>query len=137
MAKAHDVSDSDKKKLFESLNVERSEPEQIEVPKESDASRDSQIKDSNIKRLQQGKQNMEKWMTAAKAMQKVLAIKLKDRVIRVDPAINPSLREAIRNTFGINSDTVTYEMFQQALELRSAAAREGRKSYASGNVTDN
>lgn len=124
------LSDTDRGLLGKSLAIERVEPEQIEVVVEGKDDLKEVV--SEQERLQNAIQNFQNVLQAAQEMQKLLAHKLKDYTVRVDPNKDPSVRDAIRRTFGKDSDTVTHDMFRQCLEWRSQMIKEQRQKAYGG-----
>lgn len=118
-------------KLNEEVSIEYDEPEQLEVAPVVGKQESQQTEQQ---RVETAINNMKEWILAAEEMQKVLGEKLKNRRVRVDPRTNPAVRDAIRRVFGIDSDTITYEMFKHALKLRSDMLQEGRiETYGSSS----
>jgi len=118
------LPEEDRERLYEEELPEPQEERQIFVEQ---AEQQEEVAISAKQQLEDTIQNLKDFIGAAEEMQMVLADKLKNRRVRVDPRKNPAVREAIRRLFGVDSDTITYDMFKQALELRSKIAEEGRK----------
>jgi hypothetical protein len=120
--------------LSQDLVVTRDEPAQIldsiVLPPQPVESRE-QIDEKQ--RIEVAVKNFEQFVKAAEEMQLVLGEKLKQRVIKINPNINPDAREAIRRLFGVNSDEITYDMFKKCLAWRSELLAAGRKKYGTGN----
>jgi hypothetical protein len=119
------VQDEDLSKLVEDLTVLREEPEQIEV--EPVSREPAEEVPTEQQRIEQTIVELQEWLVAAAQMQKVLGEKLKDRRVTVDPKLNPGVRDAIRRLFGVDSNTITYDMYKQALEMRTKLLEEGRE----------
>jgi hypothetical protein len=131
-ARTPQVAQQDLDKLSESLEVEREEPEQLRVAPISRGA--SEEMPTEQQRIEDAISDLREWMVAAAEMQKVLGEKLKSRTVTVDPKVNPSVRDAIARLFGTESNTITYDMYKQALEWRSELLKEGRdKTYGTGS----
>jgi len=131
---ASGVSANDRQRFAENLAVERDEPSQLLVVPEPRETAEADEITTKKEQLSAAIAKFEDFLGAAEQMQKLLGEKLKNRQVRIDPKKNPALREAIRRVFGIDSDTVTYDMFKQALEMRSKMVQEGREvSFGTGN----
>jgi hypothetical protein len=126
------VQPQDLDKLAEDLTVEREEPEQLLI--EPISSEPTEEQPTEQQRIESSINELQEWLIAAAQMQKVMSEKLKDRRVTVDPRRNPEIRHAIRRLFGVDSSTITYEMYKQALEWRSKLLEEGRNNtYGTGS----
>jgi hypothetical protein len=119
------VTDADADKLAESLEVTRKEPDQLDVPVVIEPEEEEEVAPED--RLRETKEKFEKWIKAAEQMQTVLGEKLKNRKVKVPVSKDLSVRDAIARLFGVDSDTVTYDMFKYCLELRSKILEEQRR----------
>ena len=129
---ANRLSRGDASKLVEGLGVAREEPEQLKVSPIDIGESVEEATDQQ--RIEDSIQKLQEWMVAAEQMQLVLGDRLKDRHIRIDSKKNPAVRDAIRRLFGVDSDTITYDMFKKALKWRSELLKEGRnKTYGSSS----
>jgi hypothetical protein len=119
------VQKNDQDKFVEDLAIEREEPEQIEMipvaiePIELPTEK---------QRIDGAIEDLKEYLVAAEEMQRVLGEKLKNRRVTVDPKQNPAVRDAIRRLFGEDSNTITYNMYKEALRLRSELLTEGRNN---------
>jgi len=128
------INSADKELLSQHLTAEREKPETISRPRETKKEEpDKEV--SPKERIDESKKKYENWIKAAEQMKVILADKLQNRKVKVDPAKDPSIRDAIRRVFGVDSDTITYEMFQKALEIRSdIISQERSKKYGTDNA---
>ncbi len=120
------LEEQDKSTLYSTLIAEREEPDQVFIEPEKVSAEKEPLTDQQW--ILESIDKWKKWLTAAKKLKETLGLKLKDRKVRVDPSVNPTVRDAIRRLFGIDSDTITYEMFQKCLEIRSKITQENRQS---------
>jgi hypothetical protein len=126
--KFDNLQDSDLERLSEQLDVTREEPKQLSVEAKSAEEVKAEAKAAKA-RIQETIDKFGEVIKAGEQMKILLKKKLENRTVRVDPNKNPAVRDAIRRVFGINSDTITYDMFEKALEIRSKLSKEGRASY--------
>lgn len=127
------LQDSDLKKLSESLGVIREEPGQLPFTKEIAGEQKEEAEVAKA-RIQENINKFKEIITACEQMKVLLKKKLENRTVKVDSVKNPAVRNAIRRTFGIDSDTITYAMFEKALEIRSELSKEGRASYVTNDT---
>lgn len=121
------IDNNDLQVLNEDLSLDWQEPEQMKVPVNQ---RDIilQQEQSNKARLDEAIKNFEELIKAIQYMQDIaIKAKLQDRTVRVPAKKNPTVRDAIRRMFGIDSEIVTYDMFKKCLELRSQLNDEQRR----------
>ncbi len=126
VAKTQIVRQQDLNDLTEDLAVNREEPEQLRVDPISRKS--SEEVPTQQQRTEDAVNNLEEWLVAAAQMQMVLGEKLKNRRVTVDAKINPAVKDALGRLFGVDSSTVTYDMYKKALEWRSQLLKEGRNN---------
>jgi hypothetical protein len=112
------LSEGDLGKLQEGLGIEREEPEQIDIRYPELPEQEPEVAPED--QLAEQKTKFEEWLKAAEEMKIALGEKLKDRTVKVDPETNPALRDSIRRVFNKDTTTITYDMFEQALNMRSA-----------------
>lgn len=118
------VKDTDRDKLGENLTVQRTEPDQLEVPVVVKHEIEEIVPED---RLRETKEKFEKWVDAAQQMQSIIGEKLKDRKVQIPVSKDLAVRDAIARLFGVESDTVTYDMFKYCLELRSKILEDQRR----------
>jgi len=120
---------SDKDLLNADLSVTYEEPAQEFIPS---AGSQKAITDETTekKRIEEAIQRFNNVIKAGEKLQELLGKKLQERTVTVDPRKDPAVRMAIRRLFGIDSATITYEMFKEALKHRSNLILQGRiESY--------
>lgn len=122
------LQSTDTQKLGESLGIIREEPKQISVRPEAERKEKEQEQAAKV-RIQETIDKFKEILKAGEQMKILLRKKLGNRTIRVNAAENPAVRDAIRRVFGIDSDIITYDMFEKALETRSELSKEGRSLY--------
>jgi len=118
-------------KITESLTVEREEPEQLWSNLESS---EQAFFVEEKERISLAIQKFKDFLDAAEQIKEVLEVRLQHRKVIVDPTKRPDVIESIRRLFGKNTNVITYEMFKEALELRSKLITERRQNL---NVTPN
>lgn len=132
VVKTQIVRQQDLNDLIEDLAVNREEPEQLRMAPISLGS--SEEVPTQQQQTTEAVENLQEWLIAAAQMQIVLGEKLKNRQVKVNPKINPGVKDAIARLFGIDSSTVTYDMYKKALEWRSQLLKEGRNNtYGTGS----
>jgi len=120
--------------LNEDLDLKWQEPEQITVPMVKKEQNTTEPPIDPKVRIEQKIKDFEEYIKAADYMQDVvLKERLKNRVVRVPTKKDPSIREAIRRLFGVDSDQITYDMFKKCLEIRSQLAAEQRRTTYKAN----
>jgi hypothetical protein len=133
--KSQGISLGDLNALNEGLEVARIEPKKVVRP--VTPVQESVEEQAPLDRLIAGKKKFEDWLKAAEQMKKILGKKLQKRQVRVPVAKSLVVRDAIRRVFATDSDTITYEMFQKALEIRSdLLQKEREKDYGTNVSTD-
>ena len=119
-----ELDQPDKDLLGNDLFIDREEPDQIT----SVVSPEDVLPEvTEQQRVEKAIEKFDEWLIAADKMAQVLGNKLDNRQVKVDATKNPAVRAAIRRLFGVDSDTITYDMFKKALELRSDLEKQGRK----------
>jgi len=118
-----DLSVSDQEILRADLVVERQEPPQVIIVREESAPETSTVMPAKIW-VTETAEKFQDFIAAAEEMKKVLGRKIQNRRVTVPSSNNPMVRNAIRRLFGVDSETVTYEMFQEALRIRSEIVEE-------------
>lgn len=123
------LSFSDQELLNADLSVAYEEPAQEIVPP---VKSQVAITDDNTeqRRTEEGIERFMNVIKAGEKLQELIGKKLQSHTVTVDPRTDPSVRTAVRRMFGIDSSTITYEMFKEALRLRSQLIVQGRmESY--------
>jgi hypothetical protein len=123
------LSLTDQELLSADLSVAYEEPEQEYVPP---AKSQASVTDATTekKRVEEAIQKFQNVLKAGEKLQELLGQRLQTYTVTVDPRSDPSVRTAIRRLFGVDSSTITYEMFKEALRLRSELIIQGRmESY--------
>lgn len=119
------LSSSDKELLAADLSVTFEEPEQEFIPlMKSQVAVTDELTEK--KRIEEAIGRFKNVISAGEKMQELLGKKLQSRTVTVDPRKDPTVRMAIRRMFGIDESTITYEMFKEALRLRSELILQGR-----------
>lgn len=124
-----DLSGADILKLQENLEVVRDKPEQLKVVPDPTLvqAKSADQEDGSVQQIDDLIKRFQNFIAAAEETQDMLGARLKDHTVTVDPRLTPQVRDAIRRLFGINSTTITYEMFRQVLRWRSEMLTQGRK----------
>jgi hypothetical protein len=128
---------------LESSDVETINNDITIIPEEPEASvqyipgtADQQEEITPEAKLEQRIDKFQKWLEAAKEIEVVLDKRLKSRAVKAKPN-DIQLRQAIRRTFNVDSDVVTFEMFKEALKIRSQILEaERKKEYEPADPDD-
>lgn len=111
------LSDEDLDKLHESLSIDREEPAQLKPDLPSLP--EPELEESVEMKIERYKTQFEDWIKAAEQMKLVLAEKMKDRVVKIDPRKDIAVRDAIRRLFNKDTNVITHEMFRYCLDAKS------------------
>lgn len=120
------LDDASKAILGETLTVPQVQPPQIAAPHSTLPAEVPPVT-SNKEWINEMVGKLDTLVAAAEALKSVLGKKIEARRVQVLSSTNPAVRNAIRRLFALDSDTVTYEMFKQALAWRSELTKEGSK----------
>jgi hypothetical protein len=129
------VVSADTTGLIDDLAISYEEPKQVSAPPtiKSQAQVEAEAVDPK-QRIEDAKKKFEELIAAQKATQTLLDKKLETYAVNVDPARNPTVRDAIRRIFGADTSIVSNEMYRKSRDLLTQLRTEQRKaSYGAGS----
>jgi len=126
------LGSGDRGRLGERLDIVREEPPQVDV--RTAATETAPVEPVTKTDVSEMVGKFKQFIVAAEAMKNLLFQRLAARTVTVDPKVDPGVRTAIRRLFGVNSSTITTDMFKEALKLRAELTAAGRVTPNAGPV---